>query len=207
MTKIALKAIENEMMCIKEMDKILNHLGKRMVDNDYMELETIFELSGLDAAIRCLSFLTEEYESKIRLFACDISDRVLFIWEEKYPDDKRPSESIRVNRAYAKGEASKEDVKNAESAAISAAEKAIKEHKAKGKKDMYIQASACAALAASHSSMEGRAYVYAQSARNCAFAKKIIKSSWSEDEICYLFKYELEYQKKLFLQYFGKDQP
>lgn len=56
-----------------------------------------------------------------RLFACDCAEHVLPIYENKYPGDKRPRQSIEVSRRYANGEATDEELAAAGSAAWSAA--------------------------------------------------------------------------------------
>jgi hypothetical protein len=45
-----------------------------------------------------------------RLFACDCAERLLPIYEKKYPDDKRPRQAIETARRYAEGLASKEEL-------------------------------------------------------------------------------------------------
>ena len=56
-----------------------------------------------------------------RLFACDCADRVLPIFERKYPDDARPRLSIETARRYAAGESTKEKLTAAWYAARAAA--------------------------------------------------------------------------------------
>ena len=49
----------------------------------------------------------KEWNSKnLRLFVADCAERVLLIWEKKYPDDDRPHRAIRAARAFAKGKIS-----------------------------------------------------------------------------------------------------
>ena len=75
-------------------------------------------------ALRCvLPSQEKERDREARLFACDCSENVLHIFEAKYPDDKRPRESIEVARRFAHGNATTEEL-SAESAAASAAERA-----------------------------------------------------------------------------------
>jgi len=56
-----------------------------------------------------------------RKFACDCADRVLYLFEDDYPDDKRPRTAIEVARRYAQGEATKVELAAARSAARDAA--------------------------------------------------------------------------------------
>ena len=56
-----------------------------------------------------------------RKFACDCADRVLYLFEDDYPDDKRPRTAIEVARRYAQGEATKVELAAAGDAAGDAA--------------------------------------------------------------------------------------
>jgi hypothetical protein len=56
-----------------------------------------------------------------RLFAADCAERVLPLWEAKYPDDKRPRQTIEVARRYAEGRATEEERAAAWAAARAAA--------------------------------------------------------------------------------------
>jgi len=54
---------------------------------------------------------------KWRLFACDCAERVLHIYENEHPDDKRPRDTIEVARRYANGEATEGELSAAYDAA------------------------------------------------------------------------------------------
>ena len=62
-----------------------------------------------------------------RLFACDCAERVLPIWEKKYPGDKRPRQTIEVARRFARGEATNEELSAAWDAARAAARDAARD--------------------------------------------------------------------------------
>jgi len=47
-------------------------------------------------------------DKKSRLFAADCAEHVLDLFEEKYPNDKRPREAIQASRDFANGKISKE---------------------------------------------------------------------------------------------------
>ena len=55
-------------------------------------------------------------EQSMRLFAADCAERVLHLFEEQYPDDKRPREAVEVARRYARGEATLAELKAAANA-------------------------------------------------------------------------------------------
>ena len=54
-------------------------------------------------------------------WSCDCAERVLPIWERRYPNDRRPHEAIRVARAWIRGEATILEVRAAAAAAYAAA--------------------------------------------------------------------------------------
>ena len=60
-------------------------------------------------------------ERAARLFACDCAERVLPLYETKYPDDTRPRHAIEVARRYAHGNATDEELAAAWDAAGDAA--------------------------------------------------------------------------------------
>ena len=49
-------------------------------------------------------------ERTARLFACDCNEHILNLFEERYPDDERPRQTIEVARRYANGDATKEEL-------------------------------------------------------------------------------------------------
>ena len=59
-----------------------------------------------------------------RLWACDVAERVLKNFEDRYPDDTRPREAIETARRFARGEATVEELRAAYRAAYSAADRA-----------------------------------------------------------------------------------
>jgi hypothetical protein len=60
-------------------------------------------------------------ERTARLFACDCAERVLPIYEKRYPDDKRSRVAIETARRYADGKATREERDAARDAAGAAA--------------------------------------------------------------------------------------
>ena len=60
-------------------------------------------------------------ERVLRLFACECAERVLPIFERKYPNDNRPRRAIEVARLFADGKATQEDRDAAWDAARNAA--------------------------------------------------------------------------------------
>ena len=60
-------------------------------------------------------------ERTARLFACDVAERVLPIYEREYPTDSRPRQAIDMARHYANGDAIDEELAAARDAARAAA--------------------------------------------------------------------------------------
>jgi hypothetical protein len=60
-------------------------------------------------------------ERTARLFACDCAERVLPIYEERYPGDERPRRAIETTRRFANGDATREELYAAADAAAYAA--------------------------------------------------------------------------------------
>lgn len=80
----------------------------------------ILDINGLDDALWALR-ACDDAEKFSRLLACDYVERVLHIFEAKYPDDDRPREAIAVSRRYARGEATDAELSAARNAAGAAA--------------------------------------------------------------------------------------
>ena len=59
-------------------------------------------------------------DRNLRLFAADCAEHVLPLFEQRYPDDKRPREAIEVARRFARGEATREELAAARAAARAA---------------------------------------------------------------------------------------
>ena len=73
------------------------------------------------AQARLLSIYETWNERTARLFAADCAERVLPIWEKKYPDDLRPRKAIEAARLFADGKITKEKLADARVAARVAA--------------------------------------------------------------------------------------
>jgi len=70
---------------------------------------------------RLLGVLETWNERTARLFAADCAERVLPIWEKKYPTDERVRKMIEITRAFARGQATKDNLVAAWDAAWDAA--------------------------------------------------------------------------------------
>ena len=88
-----------------------------------IKLSQILDICGIDDFFWVLrhAALNQDYERELRLLACDYAERVLSIFESKYPSDHRPRRAIATARRYAIGDASKEELASAKDAAWAAA--------------------------------------------------------------------------------------
>ena len=68
-----------------------------------------------------MSTIDDLTEQEQRLIAADFAERVLPLFEADYPDDDRPRKAIEAERAYARGEITKEQLAAARAAARAAA--------------------------------------------------------------------------------------
>lgn len=201
MTTTTLNAIRAESPCKDGWEKLLKSLGKTEADYEPLELETILASNGIVDAVWCLHALPEEYHPRIRLFACDLAEHVLKIWVNTYPEDNRPAEAIRVSRAYARGEATREELEAAKRAAAAAAAAAAEDSVWAARRGAARRASVwAAALSAGTASVLAAlsttsAAGVAKAASGCARGAAARASVGTE----------LKFQKKLFIKYFGKD--
>jgi len=197
MTTTTLKAIQKELpydyteaSLLFHWGKLLKHLGKTKADDEPLEMETILNINGISDAIWCLRALPDEYESVVRLFNCDMAEHVLHIFENKYPKDKRPRESIRMSRAYSAGESTFDELN---AAAVAAFNSLDYSRLTAGAAWGAAWASAVAARISSRTS----AFDVSDASATSAYRNSSLGDAMREEE----------YQTQLFLQYFGKDKP
>ena len=98
--------------CSSEYDEMAKFLGgvETYGEDTPVPLDKVLDICGLDAALWSLRCIIEPAAREIRLLASDFAEHTLSIYEEKYPDDKRPRRVIEVNRKYAEGKATKEEL-------------------------------------------------------------------------------------------------
>lgn len=156
-----LKAIRQHRLCGLEYgstdgyQKLVKYLGKDYGDDTPIRFSQIVESNGVDDAYLCLRALPEEYDNEVRLLLADVAERVLPIYEARYPDCKKPRQAIEASRAFARGEISKKELFAALAAALDAA------------RDAALTAAAYAALAAAR---DGKRYAAWAAARDAARA-------------------------------------
>ena len=101
------------------MAKTLGEVRKYGLDT-LIPLDRILEVCGLEDTLWSLRIIIEPADKEIRLLACDYAERVLSIFEEIFPDDKRPRVAIETARKYANSEASEKELNAAACAACAA---------------------------------------------------------------------------------------
>jgi hypothetical protein len=117
--KTTLNKIREHNPCKESWEKLLNSLNKTKADDESIELKYILDLLGIEDAIWALRSI--ESDKDVRLFACDCAESGLHIFEERYPEDKRPRKSIETSRNYAIGKATIKELNAARVAARTAA--------------------------------------------------------------------------------------
>ena len=97
----------------KRMAKALGGVKKYGKDTPFTLLLVLDVLGFNDAlwALQCVLPEQEKERDRIaRLFACDCVEMVIHIFEDKYPDDKRPRAAIEVARRYTNGSATDKEL-------------------------------------------------------------------------------------------------
>ena len=192
-----LNAIREHVPCEDGWVKLLSHLGKTKADDEPLALVEILKSNGVADAIWCLRVLPEEYESKVRLFNCDIAEHVLHLYMAQYPNDTWAADAVRISRMFANGEATQEELFAARDAARDAAWDAA-DAAARGvaarATAWAVEAVARAAVWAVEATARGAAMGAAWDAAWAATADAAAEAAGEK---------EREWQASLFVSYFG----
>jgi len=113
-----LREIKSKHPCDSGWSKLLENLNKSSEDDEKLSFKFILESNGIKDAIWALRVL--DYSDRC-LFLADVAESVLNIFEKKYPNDKRPRNSIVAVRDYKAGGITKEKLRAAADAAYAAA--------------------------------------------------------------------------------------
>ncbi len=105
-------------------DDLVNWLGPTICLADYRGERKDNETKIVVSEARLVEVLSTWTEETARLFAADCAERVLVIYENKYPQDDRPRKAIIAARQYAMGLIKSAAWSAAQSAAWSAAQSA-----------------------------------------------------------------------------------
>lgn len=115
-----LKKIREYEPCKDSWGELLKSLGKHRADDESLPMLHILDTLGAEDTYWAMRSLPE-YDAVWRLLACDYAERVLHLYEDTFPDDRRPRECIDVARKYVIGAASKDELAAARVAARAAA--------------------------------------------------------------------------------------
>jgi hypothetical protein len=102
-------------------DDLLYHMSDTLCEVEVAAPYLYKDHKGCASSIRILRIVDTWNECTARLFACDCAERVLPIFERKYPDDKRVHNCIRIARGFAYGEVTEDELNAAADAANAAA--------------------------------------------------------------------------------------
>jgi len=109
-----------------EGEQVLRWLGPELYE---VEIRGRADKRGKDKIVAQQARLVKRIKTwndrTVRLFACDCAKRVLRIFEDICPKDKRPAEAIKIARAFADGKATKEELVKACEAATNSAYTAV----------------------------------------------------------------------------------
>lgn len=103
--------------CADGWAKLLAHLGKARADDEPLDLLTILDSNGFDAALWVLSYAMPD-DRLARHFQAWCAEQVLHLYEQKYPNDTRVRDQIAMLR---NDDASDQERAAAKAAAWSAA--------------------------------------------------------------------------------------
>ncbi len=115
---VTLNAIRAHHPCRRGWEKLLCHLGKTAADDEPLDLLTVLDSNGVDDALWCMRALGPEHDNAVRLLVCDLVEPAMQFVQ---PGETRPQDALRVARAYARGQATSNDLAAAWAAARAAA--------------------------------------------------------------------------------------
>ena len=167
MLHITFNSIKAEEACDYGYNTLANYLGG---DSNYgmdkpISLLTCLESNTLDDVIRALRATLEDSKEFSKQFAIACAEHVLPIFEEKYPEDKRPREALEAAKA---GKVTPEIIDAADAAACAANAYAA----ACSSRAAYAAACSSRAAAAAYYAAAAVAYYAAASAYCTAAAER-----------------------------------
>jgi len=106
------------------LEQLLDWLGERIFEVEPGDEIVHEDNKSVVRTCRLTRECTGWDERTARLFACDCAERVLYLFEARHPNDRRPRKAIETARRYAEGKAAVEELTAAQDAAWAAAEAA-----------------------------------------------------------------------------------
>jgi hypothetical protein len=101
--KTTFTALRKAEACTEGYRKLAKHLGgiTKYGKNTPIPVSVILNSNGLNDALWVLrNAASGDVKPVVVQWACDCAERVLSIWETKYPDDSRPRDAINAARAW-----------------------------------------------------------------------------------------------------------
>jgi len=164
MITTTLNKIRKHSPCEDGWVKLNKFLGSDYGKDASVKFSQILESNGLDDALWCLRSICPEHEKEVRLFAVDCAERVLPIYEKKYPNDSRVRDCIEATKKYLNDEITLEELRVFRVAAYAAAYAADA--------DAYAAADAAAVAAENDAAYAAYAAAVAAAADAAAYARK-----------------------------------
>ena len=100
---------------------LVHWLGEEIYEVEYKGSVIVGDNKVVGEQARLIRKIDTWNDRTARLFAADCAEKVLYIWEEKYPDDDRPKMCIEAVRSFANGKIGKDELAAAGAAAWYAA--------------------------------------------------------------------------------------
>ncbi len=134
----------------------VRHYGK----DTLIPLDKLLKINGFDDTLWSLRATIEPADREKRLLACEYAEHVLYLFEGKYPKDKRPRQTIEVAKLFADEKATQIELAAAWDAA----------------RDAARDAAGAAAWAAARDAARDAAWAAAGSAR----AARVAEGEWQK---------------------------
>jgi hypothetical protein len=164
-------ALRKAHACTEGYRKLAEHLGnvRKYGTNTPIPVSVVLESNGLDDALWVLrNAALEDGQPLMVTWACDCAERVLPVWEVKYPEDRCPHDAIAAARNWAANPC-EETQQAADDAAANAAYAASAADAADAAYAAYAAADAARA-AADAADAAADAYAASRAARAAAYA-------------------------------------
>ena len=180
MLHITFNSIKAKEDCYYDYDILSNYLGG---DSNYgmdkpISLIKCLESNTLDDVIWALRATLEDSSSFSKQFAIACAEHVLPVFEEKFPEDKRPREAIEAAKA---GKLTKEILEAADAAASAYCTADAAYYAADAATAAYYAAAATSYYAATYSSRAEAAYYVAAAAAARASSDYNAERQWQKE--------------------------
>ena len=121
MITTTLNKIREHSPCQDGWIKLNKTLGKEYGGDTAVKFSQIVQSNGIVDALWCLRSICPEHKKEVCLYAVDCAERVLPIYENKYPNDSRVRDCINATKRYLNNEISLEELRVFRRAADAAA--------------------------------------------------------------------------------------